>query len=148
VPRILRRTLPDGWFHVTARGVDGATIYRDDRDRWSFLGVFRDSVQRFDLECAAFCLTTNHYHLVVAARQGDLSRGVQRLNGVYAQRFNRRHKRTGHLFGGRFASWVVETEEHLEAAVANVLENPVRADLSAHPGNWPWARMDERTFAR
>jgi REP element-mobilizing transposase RayT len=80
-----------------------------------------------------------HYHLVVETPVLRLSKGLQRLNGAYAQAFNRRHARTGHLFGDRFASWVVEDEEHLVAACRYVVENPVRAGLCAHAEEWRWS---------
>ena len=142
VPRLLRTSLPDGFFHVTARGVDGAVIYLDDRDRWSFLGLLRDAIVRYRLTCHTYCLMTNHYHLLLRAAQPDLSRGLQLLNGVHAQRFNRRHERTGHLFGQRFSSKVVEDDEYLYDAAEYILQNPVRAGLCDDPRDYPWARSD------
>ena len=82
---------------------------------------------------------TNHYHLVVETELEHLSAGMQRLNGVYAQAFNRRNKRWGHLFGERFASWVVEDENHLARTIEYVLHNPVRAGLVDRPEDWPWS---------
>ena len=106
MPRILRSQLPDGFFHVTIRGVDGCTIFRDDDDRRLFLKLLAICVTRYRWSVYAFCLMTNHYHLVVEATQPRLSSGMQYLSGRYAQRFNVRHGRTGHLFGGRFTSQV------------------------------------------
>ena len=80
-----------------------------------------------------------HYHVVAGARRVELSDGMHRLNGLHAQRFNRRHSRTGHLFGDRFASWLIEDEEYLGNACRYVLENPVRAGLATDVGDWPWA---------
>jgi len=122
--------------------VDEAPIYRDDRDRWSFLGLLRDAIVRYRLTCHTYCLMTNHYHLILRAAQPDLSRGLQLLNGVHAQRFNRRHGRDGHLFGQRFATRVVADEEYLYAAAEYILQNPVRAGICADPGEYPWARSD------
>ena len=139
MPRPLRTDLPDGIFHVTARGVDGAPIFRDDDDRRSFLRLLRETVTRYRWACHAFCLMTNHYHLVLEARQPDLSLGIQRLNGTHAQRFNRRHGRTGHLFGARYASWVVDSEAHFRATCRYVLLNPVRAGLCDRARDWPWS---------
>ena len=148
VPRVLRTSLPDGCFHVTARGVDGADVFRDDDDRRLYLALMAAVVRTHGWTCFAFCLMTNHVHHVVEAKVDDLSAGIQYLHGVYAQRFNRKYRRTGHLFGSRFASWVVETEDHLGAAATYVLENPVRAGLCRDPSEWPWSGLDERTFAR
>jgi putative transposase len=139
VPRILRTTLPDGYFHVTARGVEQRAIYLDREDCRAFLALFGGTARRFGWDLYAFCLMPNHYHLVVEATRDALSHGSQWLNGVYAQAFNRRHARWGHLFGGRFASWVIEREEHLYAACRYVLENPVRAGLCQRADDWPWS---------
>jgi REP element-mobilizing transposase RayT len=80
-----------------------------------------------------------HYHLIVESSREQLSAGMQRLNGVYAIRFNRRHGLKGHLFEARFASYVLRDEEHFTAAINYVLENPVRAGLCASPTDWRWS---------
>jgi REP-associated tyrosine transposase len=91
------------------------------------------------LHCYAFCVMPNHYHLVVGAVLERLSRGLHRLNGIYAQRFNERHERSGHLFGDRFAAFVIRDEDHLLNACEYVRQNPVRAGLCEHADDWPWA---------
>ena len=139
MPRILRTTLPDGYFHITARGVGQRVIYVDADDYRSFLGLFGATVRRQAWDVWAFCLMPNHYHVVLEATRQALSEGVQWLDGVYAQEFNHRHARWGHLFGARFASWVIESEEHLYAACHYVVENPVRAGLCDRPEDWPWS---------
>jgi putative transposase len=97
-----RNELPEhGVFHVTTRGVARTAIFRDDDERRLFLRLLADVVRRNEWRCHAFCLMTNHYHLVVEAFVWRLAVGMQRLNGVYAQAFNRRHTRSGHLFGDR-----------------------------------------------
>jgi putative transposase len=101
--------------------------------------LLRDVVRSHRWNCYAFCLMGTHYHLVVAAERPALSAGLQRLNGVYAQLFNGRHDRTGHLFGDRFHAWVIADERHLRATCAYVLENPVRAGLCATASEWPWS---------
>ncbi|MDQ3992544.1 MAG: transposase [Actinomycetota bacterium] len=131
---------PEGVYHVTTRGVDGVAVYRDARDRLSFLELLADVVRRYQWDCYALCLMTTHYHLVVETTLARLSAGHQRLNGVYAQdHFNRRHARRGHLWGDRFWSEVVDSDEHLRAACAYVIANPVRAGLCAHPADWRWS---------
>jgi len=85
------------------------------------------------------CLMTTHYHLVVHSTRLDLSLGVQRLNGRYAQLFNERHGRFGHLFADRFTSRVIETEDHMHEACRYVVENPVRARLCDAADEWPWS---------
>lgn len=139
VPRVLRTTLPDGYFHVISRGVDGCAIFRDDVDRRAFLTHLRTRTERHGWIVHALCLMTTHYHLVLHSTRIELSRGVQRLNGRYAQRFNQRHVRFGHLFADRFTARVIETERHLHQACRYVVENPVRARLCDAAEDWPWA---------
>jgi putative transposase len=147
MPRLRRSDLPDGVFHVTARGVAGTAVFRDDEDRRLFLGLLGRTVDRHDWTCYAFCLMGTHYHLVVRATRKDVSAGIQWLNGTYAQSFNRRHERWGHLFGARFGSWVVERDERFAATCRYVLENPVRAGLCARPEDWPWSAISMRAAA-
>ncbi len=110
MPRVLRTTLPDGYFHVIARGVDGCAIFRDDSDRRTFLAHLRTRAESQRWVVHALCLMTTHYHLVLHSTRVELSRGVQRLNGRYAKQFNERHVRFGHLFADRFTSRVIESE--------------------------------------
>jgi len=91
----------------------------------TFLQLLADSVSRFEWIVHAFCLMTTHYHVIVETTVPQLARGLHRLNGVHALRFNKRHRRTGHLFGDRYASWVIGGEEYLAAACEYVLANPV-----------------------
>jgi putative transposase len=146
VARLPRYVFPgNGVYHVTARGVDGTAIFRDDADRRGFLGLLGEVVDRHDWLVHAFCLMTNHYHLVVEALRVQLSFGLHRLNGLHAQRFNRRYRRTGHLFGDRFWSGSIDSDEELEAACTYVLANPVRAGLCTRPADWSWsARISSR----
>src|SRR5438067_4558964 len=139
MPRILRSQLPDGFFHITARGVDGTAIVRDDHDRLAFLELLAKTVDRYGWTVYTFCLMTNHYHAIVETTQPKLSAGVQYLSGRHAQRFNLRHGRRGHLFGARFASWVIASEGHFEDAREYVRQNPVKAGLCVDPDEYRWA---------
>src|SRR5262249_20730838 len=103
------------------------------------LRLLAQEVERHDWRVHSFCLMPNHHHLIVETELWRLSEGMRRLNGIYAQAFNRRHKRWGHLFGDRFASWAVEGAEHLAAAIEYVLQNPVRAGLVDRAEDWPWS---------
>ena len=144
MPRVRRSDLPDGVFHVTARGVDGCAIFRDDVDRVTFLRILAGTVDRDGWRVLAFCLLSNHYHLVVDTTRRRLSAGVQHLSGMHAQRFNRRHNRTGHLFGGRFAARVIDGERRLAATLDYVRQNPVRAGLVREADEWPWTALAPR----
>ena len=139
---MLRQELPDGYFHVTTRGVNEERIYRSDADCVLFLRVLAETAARNAWRCHAFCLMGTHYHLVLETTVARLSSGLHRLNGVYAQLFNRRHARCGHLFGDRFHAWVIEDETHLGATSRYVLHNPVRAGLCATAEEWPWSAAE------
>jgi putative transposase len=139
MPRVPRSQLTDGVFHATARAVFGAQLFDDDLDRLDFLQLLRSTAARSDWRCHAHCLMGTHYHLVLSATRERLSDGMRRLNGAYARRFNKRHGRRGHLFDERFASFAIEDDRHLEAAVEYVLQNPVRAGLCDNASDWPWA---------
>jgi REP element-mobilizing transposase RayT len=130
MPRLPRYLLPaHGIYHVTTRGVARHAIPRDDDDRRLFLALLAKVTLRADWDSHVFCLMPNHYHLVVETHRDLLSWGLYRLNGVYAQAFNERHERSGHLFGDRFAAFAIHDEKHLRDACEYVLQNPVRAGL-------------------
>src|SRR5438477_4394445 len=137
--RLPRCCLPDGIFHVTTRGVDGCWIYRDDGDRLVFLYLLSLAAERFRWTVHALCLMGNHYHLVLECKVKDLSDGFRLLNGRYAQGFNEKYGRRGHLFGDRFCSRVIADEAYLSAACDYVVQNPVRAGLVESAEDWRWS---------
>jgi REP element-mobilizing transposase RayT len=139
MPRPLRRDLPDGYFHVVGRGVAGCAIYADDEDRRTFLAILAAALTRARVEPHALCLMGTHYHLVLEGLVVELSRLLHRLNGMYAQAFNGRHGRFGHLFADRFSARAIESEEHLAEACRYVVLNPVRAGLVDRPADWAWS---------
>src|SRR6266567_4595728 len=108
--RPLRIEFPGAVYHLTSRGNARADIFEDDTDREMFLNILGQVVMRFNWLCHAYCLMGNHYHLLIETPEGNLSQGMRQLNGIYTQSFNRRHKRVGHLFQGRFKAIVIEKE--------------------------------------
>src|SRR3989304_3223061 len=134
-----RPQFPDGIYHVSARGNERAPIYRDDGDRRRFLELLAHVRERYRWRILAYCLMTNHYHLLVQTPEPNLARGMRQLNGAYAQWFNRRHRRVGHLFQGRYGARLVQADEHLLAALRYIVRNPVRAGLCRDPGGGGWS---------
>jgi len=96
--RPLRIEFSGGLYHVISRGNARQDIYADDDDRASFLMVLEKACNRFEWYCHAYCLMGNHYHLLIETGTPSLSKGMKLINGIYTQTYNRRHKRTGHLF--------------------------------------------------
>jgi REP element-mobilizing transposase RayT len=125
--------------HVTTRGVRREAIFVDDIDRRMFTTFLAQSTYRCRWTCLAYCLMGNHFHVLVGLSGGNLSKGMHRLNGSYARRFNERHGHAGHLFDARFASLAIETDAHLLEALRYIALNPVRAGLCRDPGDWPWS---------
>jgi putative transposase len=135
-----RTSLPDGYFHVAARGVDArGSIFRDDDDRKTFLALMRHAARRHRWACHAYCLMGTHYHLVLETRRASLSSGLHRLNWLYALHYNGKYGRFGHVFADRFSARVIESEEYLFEACAYVLLNPVKAGLCESVEDWPWS---------
>lgn len=137
--RPLRVEFEGAVYHITSRGNAGQAIFLDDSDRLHLLDVLREVVERFGWICYAYCLMSNHYHLLIETPRANLSRGMRHLNGVYTQSFNRRHKRTGHVFQGRFKAILVEKESHLLELARYIVLNPVRAKMAKHPRQWTWS---------
>jgi REP element-mobilizing transposase RayT len=102
--RPLRIEYPGALYHVTSRGNAKQKIFRNDRDRKTFLDIMGDVMERFHFICHAYCLMDNHYHLVIETPEGNLSEGMRQINGVYTQRYNFLQHKTGHVFQGRYRS--------------------------------------------
>ncbi len=111
--RPLRIEYAGAVYHVTSRGNARQKIYLDDADRELFLGKLSEARERYRFVVHAYCLIGNHYHLLVETPKPNLSLGMQRINGEFTQAFNRRHRKAGHLFQGRFKAILVEKGSHL-----------------------------------
>ena len=137
--RPLRPQVPWGLYHITTRGNRRSAIFFDDRDRRRFLSILGVVVRAHRWACHAYCLLTTHYHLFLTTPEPDIARGMQLLNGVYAQSFNRRHRCDGHVFQGRYFSVLVETETHALELCRYIALNPVRAGMCVRPESWTWS---------
>jgi len=137
--RPLRIEYDGALYHLTSRGNERKPIFKDNLDRELFLSTLAQVTQRFHWLCHAYCLMGNHYHLVIETPDGNLSKGMRQLNGIYTQAFNRRHRRVGHLFQGRFKGILVQKDSHFLEVCRYVVLNPVRAKIVKHPGQWAWS---------
>ena len=141
--RPLRIEYDGALYHVTSRGNDRKPIFKEDSDRELFLSSLAQVNERFHWICHAYCLMNNHYHLVIETPDGNLSKGMRQLNGVYTQTFNKRHGRVGHVFQGRFKAVLVQKDSHFLEVCRYVVLNPVRAKTVRHPRQWKWSSYCE-----
>lgn len=137
--RPLRIEFAGAVYHITLRGNAREDVFIDKEDRKLFLSLLEDVGERYNWLYYAYCLMPNHYHLLIETPDGNLSIGMRQLNGVYTQKFNKRHGRVGHIFQGRFNAILVQKESHLLELSRYVVLNPVRAGLVSCPEEWKWS---------
>jgi putative transposase len=137
--RPLRVVFAGAAYHVSARGACAEPVFRADEDRERFVAILQRVADRYHLVCHAYCLMEDHYHLLLETPEGNLSRAMRQVNGVYGQYFSRRYRRRGPVLGGRFKSQVVEKDPFLLEVARHVVLSPVRAGLVAEPADWRWS---------
>jgi REP element-mobilizing transposase RayT len=137
--RPLRIEFAGALYHLTTRGNAKRAIFRDNQDRLLLLDVLKKVADRYNWLCHAYCLMDNHYHLVIETPEGNLSKGMRQLNGIYTQAYNRRHRRVGHLFQGRYKAILVDKESHFLEVCRYVVLNPVRAQVVKEAESWKWS---------
>lgn len=137
--RHLRIKIPGGLYHIYTRGIDRRDIFKDDSDREKFLDILENSISDSDWKCYAYCLMNNHYHILIESADGDTSRGMRQLNGVYAQYFNWKHDRVGPLFQSRFRAILVDRENYFLELCRYIVLNPVRAGIVSSPEEYHWS---------
>ncbi len=135
----LRIEVPGGYYHLSTRGNNRRAIFDDDIDRECFLGQLNRVTAKYRWTLLAYCLMDNHYHLIVQLGDLGMSQGMCQLNGGYARMYNKRHRRTNHLFGRRYWDALMATDEHLLECCRYVVLNPVRAGICELPAEWSWS---------
>lgn len=137
--RPLRIEFKGAVYHITSRGNASQAIFFDEKNFADFLRVLCQVVKRYHFLLHAYCLMNNHYHLLIETPEGNLSRGMRQLNGLYTQRFNQRHQRVGHLFQGRYKAILVDKDNYLLTLCRYIVLNPVRAKIVKDPRDWKWS---------
>jgi putative transposase len=129
--RPLRIQYPGAWYHVMNRGLNRRCIFQDDEHRKLFYDLLKDIYARYGVQTHAYCLMGNHYHLILHTPKANLSRAMRHLDGVYTQRFNRKMKRDGPLFRGRYKAILMEEDQYLLQLSRYIHLNPVTAKVCA-----------------
>ena len=137
--RPLRIEYPGAWYHVMNRGRRGENVFADRDDYVTFIALLQETSEMFDFQVSAFCLMSNHYHILVQTPSGNLSRAMRHVNGVYTQRYNRRHDTDGQLFRGRYKSVLVQEDSHLLELLRYIHRNPVRAQMCNGASDYLWS---------
>lgn len=137
--RPLRLEFAGALYHITSRGNERKAIYFDDTDFELFLTLLGRVCEQYNWVVHAYCLMTNHYHLLVETPDANLSKGMRQLNGTYTQAINRKRARVGHLFQGRYKAILVDKDAYLLELSRYVVLNPVRANMVETIEDWPWS---------
>lgn len=137
--RPLRIEMAGGVYHVTTRGWERRDVVRDDEDRANWLRLLDRVALRFGWRVYAWALMRNHWHLFLCTPEPNLSRGMHDLNSGYASLYNRRHRRYGALFQGRFKAILVQEEGYGWTLSRYVHLNPVRAGAVKRPDQYRWS---------
>jgi REP element-mobilizing transposase RayT len=142
MPRIARRKSRSGVYHIMFRGNELREIFINDEDRIKFLQIFCEKVKDENFYIYAFCLMSNHVHILLLGEHEKLGRLVQRINSNYVYYFNKKYDRIGHLFHDRFKSEPVENDIYLLEAVRYIHNNPVKAGMVDEASDYRWSSFN------
>ena len=140
--RLPRKFANSQIYHIILKGIDGQDIFYDDQDKKIFLKQISITKQNFNFIIYAYCLMTNHIHLVIRCKDNLLSKSVQSLAIRYVYYFNKKYERTGSLFQGRFKSKVVESQEYFLELCRYIHRNPEKAGI-ALTQSYKWSSYNE-----
>ena len=137
--RPLRIEFSGAFYHVMNRGNEGKDIFKSERDREKFLEYVGKAVERYEIKIHTYCLMTTHYHFLIETPHPNLSQAIKWINVSFAVYFNRKRKRCGHLFQGRFKAVLVDADEYLKHLSRYIHLNPVRAGMVKLCKDYPWS---------
>jgi len=137
--RPIRIAYPGAWYHVMNRGRRAENIYLDKLDYKAFVELLQETTEAWNIRIAAYCLMPNHYHMLVHTPEGNISRAMRHVNGVYTQRFNNRHHLDGQLFRGRYKSILVNGDSYLLQLVRYIHRNPLKAGMVDDMKAYSWS---------
>jgi REP element-mobilizing transposase RayT len=137
--RPLRIEYEGAFYHITSRGNEKRTIFQNDQDYFQFIQLLERIHKRYEVLIHTYVLMFNHYHLLLETPSSNLIATMHDLNAAYTNYFNRRHKRVGHLFQGRYHSLLVDRDAYLLELSRYIHLNPVRARIVDRPEEYRWS---------
>ena len=126
-------------YHIMARGNYRQNIFKDDEDFKVFLLLMQDAKTKYGFKLHAYCLMTNHYHLLLETEQTEIWKIMKRINQIYAAYYNEKYRLTGHLFQGRYKSCLVENDSYFLQTSRYIHLNPVKAKMVPRAEAYPWS---------
>lgn len=149
MPRIARGIIDGFIYHVLNRGNGRQVVFHKDRDYTAFIDLMREANDRHPVKILAYCLMPNHFHMVLSPIKTDeFSKWVQWLMTSHVRRYHRHYGTSGHIWQGRYKSFVIQGDNHLLTVLRYVEGNPVRAGLVGSVKEWPWSSYHERITGR
>jgi putative transposase len=144
MPRISRGLADDSIYHVINRGNGGQVVFQKDKDYEAFVNLMKEAKIRYAVKIFAYCLMPNHFHIVVMPHQSeDLSKWMQWLLTSHVRRFHKHYGTSGHIWQGRYKSFLIQKDSHLLTVLKYVEGNPLRAGLVNSANNWLWSSHGE-----
>ncbi len=144
MPRIARGLVDGFVYHVLNRGNGGQKVFHKDQDYEAFIDLMKKAKARYAVKIFAYCLMPNHFHMVVVPIQAEeLNKGMQWLMTSHVRRYHRRYGTSGHIWQGRFKSFIIQEDNHLLTVLRYVEGNPVRAGLVNSATDWLWSSHRE-----
>ena len=137
--RPLRIQYPGAWYHVMNRGRRFENVFEDGQDYRVFVDILKDTSEMWHVKIAAYCLMPNHYHMLLQTPKGNIARAMRHIDGVYTQRYNKKHGQDGQLFRGRYKSILVDGDSYLLEIVRYIHRNPVKAGLVTALTHYEWS---------
>lgn len=137
--RPLRIEYSGAYYHITSRGNEQKDVFKNQRDREKFLEYLASATERYGAVVHAYCLMSNHFHLLLETPEGNLSQIMRHINGAYTTYFNIKRKRAGHLFQGRYKAILIEADEYLTELSRYIHLNPIRVGIVEKPEQYQWS---------
>jgi putative transposase len=139
----VRLTYEGAYHHAVARGINGEDIFNTDQHKAQFLNYLEESSKKFKIRILAYCIMSNHYHLILENTTGMMSDFFRHLNGQYGRYYRKIGSSSGYVFQSRFKSTLIQDDSYLKMAIGYVLLNPVRAGMVSNFAQYIWSSARE-----